>query len=612
MNVREVTGSDLRKWVSPARPYVWVAVAAAVALTVHVVILLALRRGFDWSDESWSYSLIANSRVTEGEAWGYQYLLHGPFEWLGKSVLAFRVVRFLGYGAFTVVATTVLGRIAAHLGFRLRRWEWWLVLIVAQMGTFLAWSFPPRYFAYNEVTALLAQAGALAIAALTARTRGRSLIVRSDVRAAAWAATGLIGALLFITKFTSGVAFSVVLLAALVIGDGVLAWAKRFAFTALGAVTAGLMLLSSGFPVRQFAASIKHLLVDRGAQAASGHSPRVLMTTYQQSLSDGIQAVVVPVALFALLLGLLFAVVTRVSRLAAMIPGAVLVTGGLAVLSVTTLPRIDTFPSLGRFILLMAAMTAVALVFSATHGPRRSGRRRFRATHVVGVGALIAAPFVSAAGTNMYITGQLLYAATLWCTLFGIALVFASRRLAHLGSPFAAIPIAFLTLFVAISATQVAGENFNHPYRSTPYLDQGTGTRAPFLQGILVTEDEAAWANWLVDQSVNLDASDKPTVSIAAPGALLIFNNSDYAGPWLDEFWPISFGTIGMACDGKAPESLLILQPDTSGEDTANFVLFHSALANDCGVEFPDDFDLVAKHDSTNPQYAMSIWRLRG
>lgn len=607
----DVTIADVRRRASLTRPQVWVLLAGAVAVSVHVVILLALRRGFDWSDEAWSYSLIANSRITEGEAWGYQHLLHGPFEWLGHSVLAFRVVRFVSYGALTIVGTTVLARISALLGFRLRRWEWWLVLLVAQIGTFLAWSFPPRYFAYNEVSALLAEAGALAIAALLARAGGRSLIGRSSVRAGVWAAVGLVTVFLTIAKFTSGAAFGVVVLAAFVVGDGVFGWVKRVLFAVGGSAIASLWLLVSGFPVHPFAASIRGLLFDASARAANGHSPRALLVMYQRSLGDGIQAVVVPVALFAILLGLLFVAGGRVTKQASMVRVGALTFVVLVLLSIATLPRIDTFPSLGRFILLMAAMAIVAVAAALSQARGESERIGPRAPLVVGLGALVAAPFISAVGTNMFITGQLLYGATVWCALVAIALLFAARQLERVGSQMATIPVAILTLFVLISATQVAGETLSHPYRSTPYLGQGYATDAPFLQGILVTEAEANWADWLVAESKTLDAKDTPTLSLASPGALLIFNNSNYASPWLEDFWPVSFGSIGMACAGARPDSLLVLQPATSGDGTTNFQLFHSALKDSCSVEFPGDFDLVAKHDSPNPQYDMSIWRLR-
>lgn len=611
MKARDVTFADARRWASFARPQIWVLVAGAAAVAVHVVILMALRRGFDWSDEAWSYSLIANSRVTEGEAWGFQHLLHGPFEGLGHSVLAFRVVRFVAYGTLAVVGTAVLARISAVLGFRLRRWEWWLVLVVAQIGTFLVWSFPPRYFAYNELSALLAQAGALAIAALVARAGGRSLIGRPSVRVAVWAATGLITVVLTIAKFTSGAAFGVLVLAALVAGDGVFGWGKRCLSVAGGSVAAILWLLVSGFPASTFVSSIRNLLFDGDARAASGHSPQVLFTTYQQALGDGAQQVIVPVALFAVLLGLLFAAGGRVTKDASMLRAGALIFGVLVALSITTLPRTEIFPSVGRFIVMMAFMAIVAFVAGISSMPRESRGLGFGAPRLVGIAALVGAPFVSALGTNMSITGQLLYAATVWCTLFAIALLFIARRLADSGSSLATIPVAILTLFVVVSATQVAGDVRTHPYRSTPYLGQGYSTHAPFLQGILVTKEEAEWADWLVSEGQILDAQNTPTLSLASPGALLIFNNSDYASPWLEDFWPISFDSIGKACRGARPDALLVLQHSTSGEGTANFQLLNAALDNDCSVDFPADFDLVANHDSSNDKYDMSIWKLR-
>ena len=603
--------ADVRHHLSPARPQLWVWLAAATAVSVHFVILVALRRGFDWSDEAWSYSLILNSRITEGEAWGYQHLLHRPFAWLGESILVWRVVRYIVYGALSLILTAVLSKLAAFFGLRLRRWEWWAVLIVAQIGTFLAWSFPPRYFAYNEISAILAQLGALTVAALMARRAGQLFITTPRLRAFAWATLGVCTVILLISKFTSGVAFGFVALAAIIVSDASLGFFKRLLSAAAGAAAAVLILVIAGFPFGPFASSIGHLLFDGDAREANGHSPFTLLNTYQQSLGDAIQDLLVPVGLFALAVWLILLAASRVGDDASLLRAGGVTAGVLAAVSMTTLPRVDSFPTLGRFILLMAGVATVAYVAAISGSGPVPKKRRIDIAHVVGGFAIVVAPFISAFGTNMYITGQLLYASTLWATVLAIGLLLVARRIETSDRSLATIPVAFLTIFVLISATQVAGEVRNHPYRSTSYLSQGYTTSAPYLEGVLLTKEEALWADWLTLQGQAPGVQDIPTLSLESPGALLIFNNSNYASPWLADFWPVSFQSVSEACDGARPDELLVLQPDWVKQGTTSFDLMHSHLGDGCGINFPEDFDLVAHHDSANDQFDTSIWSLR-
>ena len=603
--------ADVRLHLSPARPQLWVWVAALAAVSVHVVILYVLRRGFDWSDEAWSYSLIENSRITEAEAWGYQHLLHRPFEWLGESVLVWRIVRYIAYGALTVLLTVALTRLAAYFGFRLRRWEWWAVLTVAQIGTFLAWSFPPRYFAYNEVTAILSQLGALAIAALMARKGGEYFVTSARLRAVIWAALGFGTIFLLISKFTSGAAFGAVAVVAIIVSDKALRLFQRLLSAVAGAAIAMLGLVVTGFPIEPFASSIGHLLFDGDAREANGHSPFTLLNTYQQSLGDAIQDLLVPVGLFALAVWLILLAASRVGADASLLRAGGVTAGVLAAVSMTTLPRVDSFPTLGRFILLMAGVATVAYVAAISGSGPEPKERRIDIAHVVGGFAIVVAPFISAFGTNMYITGQLLYASTLWATVLAIGLLLVARRIETSDRSLATIPVAFLTIFVLISATQVAGEVRNHPYRSTSYLSQGYTTSAPHLEGILLTKEEALWADWLTLQGQAPGVHDIPTLSLESPGALLIFNNSNYASPWLADFWPVSFQSVSEACDGARPDELLVLQPDWVKQGTTSFDLLHSHLSDGCGINFPEDFELVAHHDSANDQFDTSIWSLR-
>jgi hypothetical protein len=112
-------------------------------------------------------------------------------------------------------------------------------------------------------------------------------------------------------------------------------------------------------------------------------------------------------------------------------------------------------------------------------------------------------------------------------------------------------------------------------------------------------------------ESTRLHASGVPTVSISLPGALLTFNNSGFASPWVDTFWPVSFASIESACKtGGAPEQLFVLQPKSATLGSAVVRDTQAALST-CGVSFPSDFEKAAQHTSSDPAYSMTIWRLK-
>lgn len=604
--------AKLREVLSLVRLRTWVLFSALVVGTIYVLIVWTLRRGFDWTDESWANSLIASDRVTTGEAWGYQHLLHPLFELFGESVLAFRWLRLAAYVSLAVLSTALLARVSSVLGFVLRRWEWWLVLLFAQVGTFLAWSYPPRYFAYNELSAWFAQVGALLLVVLLTGSVASRISFSTRVRMALWGAVGLIAVLLTAAKFTSGIVFGGVALVVLVLGDSVLGWVRR-TLASVGGVALGLLWLPiSGFPVSSYASGVERLLFDRTAQAENGHSLRPLLESYKDSLFETSQMVIVPVALFAVALGLLLAgpVLTNVHR-------RLLTTGGvtfaiLTAVTIVSFPRIPSFPTMGRFILLIGEFAAIAFVAVGASGSTlklEASARSSRRVRLMAVAILVATPFIGAAGTDNLLMGQLLYSSTIWCVVLAIALVVVARRLEDLGSKSVMIPPAFVLLLIMVSGVFVVGQTLQHPYRSTPYQGQSYATKAPHLQHILLTKDEAEWADWVAEQAVALDAEDVPTLSIASPGALLVFNNSAFAGPWLVEGRPATFNSIESACESATPSDLIVLQPGFSGPDSGAYGLLAAALENGCGIQFPGDFSIVAERTSPNPQYQMTIWR---
>ena len=132
-------------------------VAATGVATGYGVVLWGLGRGFDWSDEAFVSTMIASDRVAVGEAWGFQHLVHPLYRLTGESILALRVLRLVGYALTSVLLVLAARHVARGARVALPRHTWPFVLLVAQAGTLLAWSYPPRYLGYNELSAWLSQ-----------------------------------------------------------------------------------------------------------------------------------------------------------------------------------------------------------------------------------------------------------------------------------------------------------------------------------------------------------------------------------------------------------------------------------------------------------------------
>lgn len=110
------------------------------------------------------------------------------------------------------------------------------------------------------------------------------------------------------------------------------------------------------------------------------------------------------------------------------------------------------------------------------------------------------------------------------------------------------------------------------PYRTAPLLSQETSTSVPELRGLLLTDTDAAWIDWVSHAGDSLGAHDVPAIAIAtrvggvftSSGALYAFNHSGYANPWLGIDWPAAFNSLRVACTTDPPSDLFVLQPGTS------------------------------------------------
>ena len=191
---------------------------AVIVLLTYAAIVWTLPRGFDRTDEAFGYVLIASDRIATDVPLGFQHLLHPLYQLTGQSVLAFRVLRLLGYVLLSIALVSCAWAVTSRIGIRISRSGWAFILLFAQVGTFLAWSYPPRYPGYNEVTSWFAQLG-IAMILLTLSWVGSATRRQGTfwVPWLIWAGLGAVTVLLVFAKVTSVMAFVPFLAAALVI-----------------------------------------------------------------------------------------------------------------------------------------------------------------------------------------------------------------------------------------------------------------------------------------------------------------------------------------------------------------------------------------------------------
>lgn len=585
---------------------------AAIVAATYGAIVWTLARGFDWSDEGFVVAMTASDRNAVDEPWGFQHLLHPLYVLTGESVLSFRVLRLVGYVLLAVALVAAARSVMLRIGLDLTRSGWVLVLLLAQVGTFMAWAYPPHYLGYNELGAWLAQLGvALALLSLA---RGVSPGDARSVRGlwAIWVALGTVTTLLLFAKATSGGALAAGVVVLIAAPNPNLTLRRRLAALVSGTAATFLVLWAVGCPISSYLGDLRTVVSNPSAQEALGHPLTQILHSHVGSVLATGTAVLVLLVVFVLAVAGL--VRSRIHTTGA--PGAdrtdrvVWILGLAVTFALLALPRTDTWDYLADLIVFigMAGLVGLTILGGEGAGIRRGKLRR--STVIIGALAIAAAPFISSVGTNNRITGQFIFSATLWAVVFGVALALLGERASMLGSGARRVPTLLALVVVFLSAWAVKSD-IGSPYRTDPLLSQTTPTSVPELRGILVTAPEAAWADWVSTAGDDLGADGVPAVALDSPGALYVFNHSGYATPWIKGSTPVAFESVRVACATDPPSDLFVLQPGTAPLDNPATVSLAESFAT-CGIDFPGDFRVVDQYPSSDPQRQMTIWRLSG
>jgi hypothetical protein len=286
------------------------------------------------------------------------------------------------------------------------------------------------------------------------------------------------------------------------------------------------------------------------------------------------------------------------------------VLGALLLLALMTLRRKDPWSYLGELVVFIGAAGIIGLMIGGVDwaAVRRTRLSRSFAVAVGGT-AMVAAPFISAVGTNNRLTGQFVFAATLWAVVLGIALVLLAQRATVLRSGARSLPLLIGCAVVFLAAAAVRADILA-PYGTAPLLSQDVSTSVPELRGILLTGKDAAFIDWVAAAGDSLDAQRVPATAINSAGALFAFNHSGYANPWVGREWPAAFNSLRIACSTAPPTDLFVLQPGTSQGRALSIAGVTKSLAA-CGISFPADFRVVARSQFPDRRLSTTVWRLK-
>lgn len=602
-------------------------IMAAIVLVTYAGIVWTLRRGFDWTDEAFVYTMIASNRIATDVPLGFQHLLHPIYTLTGESVLAFRVLRLAGYVLLSVALVACARVVVRELGIRIPRSGWVFILLLAQVGTFLAWSYPPRYLGYNELASWATQLGVALIAlslAWGASSSPQQGASRSPGQGAsrglwlAWAGLGGLTIVLVFAKVTSALAFVLILACALLVPNPHLRLWKRVVSLGAGGVVLILLLWLGRVPVGPYFENAYALFFDESARADFRHPVSAIISSYRTSLLGTGQALFPALVVFALLAVTLSQKGRAAGSLGGRWNGAVSWSlsaiswslGGLLLVALATLPKISSWYYLGEVAVFIGATALIALVVLGVGADPVGGWTIGRYLPVaVGGSAVLAAPFICAAGTNNKLTGHFLFTATLWAVALGIALVLLAQRGSAPGRSATVLPAVIGCAVILMGAFAVKAD-IAKPYHMGPLLSQTTSTSVPELRGILLTRADASWVDWVSATGDSLRADGVPATATSSAGSLYAFNHSGYASPWVASSQPAAYNSLATACTKDPPADLFVLQPGSAQVYAFSIAGVTKNLAR-CGISFPRDFQVVAQRGSVDPERAILVWRLK-
>lgn len=592
------------------------ALAIAVLFTaMNITLILSnLTKGFDWTDEAFIVSLTEKNQVTNGEAWGFQHLLQPIWQISGETIVGARVTRFIGTQLSVLFATIAVTKWAKAVGSPKVKYLVPFIALTAECLALLSWVYWPRVSGYNELSSLLSTAGTALLISMVSNY----LMDKTKSRIWSWIAPislGFIASLLILTKITTGVIFVVFALVGVIITSQ----SRWSAIAQLAGGSLGTLALVAmfGYPLRNYAESVFKMLTDKGYAASFAHPPQLL----QMSLADLNSTLI---TLSPYIVGLLVSVyLVFFSRSEIETNKNPNLYFGVAIFFfvfclminwVSNQPYLENkSAALGLVVGTIAIVLLVPYSFSNLINNsqlEKTPKHVQKTLSIVFVAVLaICTPLMSSFGTNGTITVHSTFNESIWGAFLGLGLILFINKLE--GSFILKLVIALVIPVLAYSGFRFSIADSQKPYRSSAYAMQESQVNhsRKIFTGLSVDSQSADQLNWLTKMGSKY--SDTPVIAIASPGALLAFNNKSFASPFIEDFWPGSFGTISKKCEtDNTPKDLVIILPSFVVPGNSNYELLTQALASKCKLSLNNDFKEIATSPPNESGISFVIFEL--
>lgn len=585
--------------------YVILSSLCALALGVRIV-FYNLDKGLDLTDESWIYMLLQGNQVTPGEPWGFQHLLQPLWSAFGSTAVGARIARFVLYQIGVIAAALALIRWSVALALPFRARTGIIIALGAEAAMLLAWVSWPRSFGYNELSSFLVTVGVSIAVILVANSR----INKAQSRFHLWIAPSLLGVIssvLLLTKATSGLIFTAGACATVLLTSPL---TRQMFLRGAAYVTSFFVAVfavwSVGFPLRNYINSVWRMAVDADYSASFAHSRELIPANFEDLISTGMNILPELILIMAATTLLVVAKASSRERLFANLGVFGII---IALLLFVGRLRSET-ETISKSAVLGLAMgiTALGILLINEWSVSSNDRYRLRvqiASFVAGIGISVA-PFVSSIGTNGQLSAHITFDLTLWGAAFGLAVVLILHQLD--GHRIKQLIASLVLPVVAFSVWGLLRVDAAAPYRTDPYAiqDEPIDDSSRVFAGLLVSPELASTLNWL--GNLGDGYQDVPVIAPGAPGAILAFNANSFASPWTESFWPGSYDTVIRRCESRgAPSQLIVILSSLVLPGTADYQMTSEVLEQ-CGIRFPDDFQLLGVSPSSRTGVSYSVY----
>lgn len=557
-------------------------------LNAYTAIVRALNKGMDWTDESWVYELSRNLAPQMDQVWGFQFISHVFVLLSLENVLYLRIMRLFCY----LIVSFFLSHFAFQYLVRKQASKRQKILIsssVAALSTIYAFSYPPRYISYNELSAWVS---ALLLVIVLRKNFKQTTALEARFF---YFIFGTLTCLLFFIKFSTAIVLTSSLLLLLIFEKSIrLEITKGITVLKLGVglTWPALVIEISTRQGLDYIRKVIEMLLDRSKQESYIHPIsdllRVYLNQFMLITTEFAVGVVLPsIAVFILLRIIPNFASNQLVRVKAVF--------FVSLLLLAIEFRIDSTEHVWNAI---GDLNLAIIIFNLVWSCIFWEIQKLDLKQLLTINVLNWLPVICALGTNNTIGGQTMFAFT-GCLIALVTLVLLSTE-----TSFSAISVSTILSTIMVVVTPFAvSANTTSIYRTAPVesLTERIREIKP-LRDIYLTPEESQTYSWLAKEMKLYDDS-YGKIPLVFAGFNFAFKNDGFSAPWMDSFWPATAGNLRHSCDNLDAQrkKLIVIAPSQIGNDLQD--LLNQALGG-CNEVFPESFNRVGK----SPNGQVEIW----